>query len=71
MTAATPRTSSRGILEGLGAGAEKVKEFTPTGMGPTRQSSSSWSNCSESGDETKISFHSRSTTVSDSKSLVA
>ena len=41
MSAATPRTSSVGIFDGSGGEPSNSNEFTPTGTGPTRQSSSS------------------------------
>ena len=52
--------SSRGIRRGSGGGLSNSKEFVPTGTGPTRQESSSWSSSSLSGDETKRRRHSRS-----------
>lgn len=62
MRAATPRASSGGILDGSGGVPSNSKELTPTGTGPTRQSSSSWSSSSSPGEDTYISLHSRSGT---------
>lgn len=42
----TPRISDGGMRLRSGASASKMNLLTPTGMGPTRRESSSWS-CSE------------------------
>jgi hypothetical protein len=42
----TPRISVAGMLAVFGGSASKMNLLTPTGMGPTRRESSSWS-CSE------------------------
>lgn len=42
----TPRISLFGMRARFGGSASKMNLFTPTGMGPTRRESSSWS-CSE------------------------
>jgi hypothetical protein len=42
----TPRISVAGMREVFGGSASKTNLLTPTGMGPTRRESSSWS-CSE------------------------
>lgn len=39
----TPRISASGIRLVFGGSASKTNLFTPTGMGPTRRESSSWS----------------------------
>lgn len=44
----TPRISVAGMCAVLGGSASKMNLLTPTGMGPTRSESSSWS-CSELG----------------------
>lgn len=44
----TPRISVAGMLAVFGGSASKMNLLTPTGMGPTRSESSSWS-CSELG----------------------
>lgn len=42
----TPKISVAGMREVFGGSASKTNLLTPTGMGPTRSESSSWS-CSE------------------------
>lgn len=42
----TPRISVVGMRRRSGGSASKMNLFTPTGMGPTRRESSSWS-CSD------------------------
>ena len=60
MRALTPSTSSFGMRVGSGGEASNSNWLTPLGMGPTTRESSSWSSCSSSGQETKVSFHSMS-----------
>ena len=45
---------------GSGGEASNSNWLIPLGMGPTTRESSSWSSCSSSGQETKVSFHSMS-----------
>lgn len=48
----TPRTSASGMRLVSGASASKMNLLTPTGMGPTRRVSSSWSYWSEVAEPT-------------------
>jgi hypothetical protein len=43
---------------GSGGDASNSNWLIPLGIGPTTRESSSWSSCSSSGQETKVSFHS-------------